>query len=125
MAIVHIDDAVAATVAALTAEPGVYNIVDDDPLPVAEWLPAFARWVNALEPPRLSVDNALKIAGEEAVHFHTSLSGVVASVRAAASPDRLTEIRRYRGRAGSSFPFLPRRSALIPSRTLMHGTPRL
>jgi nucleoside-diphosphate-sugar epimerase len=38
MAIVHIDDAVAATVAALTAEPGVYNIVDDDPLPVAEWL---------------------------------------------------------------------------------------
>jgi len=34
MAIVHIDDAVAATVAALTAEPGVYNIVDDDPLPV-------------------------------------------------------------------------------------------
>jgi 2-alkyl-3-oxoalkanoate reductase len=34
MAIVHIDDAVAA----LTAEAGVYNIVDDDPLPVAEWL---------------------------------------------------------------------------------------
>ena len=33
-------------------------------------------WVNAPEPPRLSVDNALKIAGEEAVHFHTSLSGV-------------------------------------------------
>lgn len=76
MAIVHIDDAVAATVAALTAEPGVYNIVDDDPLPVAEWLPAFARWVNAPEPPRLSVDNALKIAGEEAVHLHISLSGV-------------------------------------------------
>jgi nucleoside-diphosphate-sugar epimerase len=39
---VHIDDAVAATVAALTAEPGVYNVVDDDPLPVVEWLPAFA-----------------------------------------------------------------------------------
>jgi hypothetical protein len=46
-------------------------------------------------------------------------------VGAAASPDRLTEIRRYRGRAGSSFPFLPRRSALIPSRTLMHGSPWL
>src|SRR5262249_29488165 len=43
----------------------------------------------------------------------------------AASPDRLTEIRRYRGRAGSSFPFLPRRSALIPSRTLMYGSPWL
>jgi nucleoside-diphosphate-sugar epimerase len=37
MAIVHIDDAVAATVAALTAEPSVYNIVDDDPLPAAEF----------------------------------------------------------------------------------------
>ena len=36
VAIVHIDDAVAATVAALTAEPSVYNIVDDNPLPVRQ-----------------------------------------------------------------------------------------
>ena len=43
IAIVHIDDAVAATVAALTAELCVYNIIDDDPLPIVEWLPAFAR----------------------------------------------------------------------------------
>jgi nucleoside-diphosphate-sugar epimerase len=56
---IHIDDAIAATVAALTAEPGVYNIVDDDPLPVAEWLPAFARWVDAPAPPRLSLEEAL------------------------------------------------------------------
>jgi nucleoside-diphosphate-sugar epimerase len=33
---VHIDDAVAATVASLTAEPGVYNVVDDDPLAAFE-----------------------------------------------------------------------------------------
>ena len=72
---VHIDDAVAATVASLTAEPGVYNVVDDDPLPVAEWLPAFARWVDAPEPQRMSVDDALKLAGEEAVYYHTSLTG--------------------------------------------------
>jgi hypothetical protein len=51
--------------------------------------------------------------------------GEIDPATAAASPDRLTEIRRYRGRAGSSFPFLPRRSALIPSRTLMHGSPWL
>ena len=75
MATVDIDDTVAATVAALIAEPGVYNIVDDDPLPIAGWLSAFARWVNAPEPPRLSVDDA-RIAAEEAVHFHTSLSAV-------------------------------------------------
>jgi len=72
---VHIDDAVAATVAALTAEPGVYNVVDDDPLPVAEWLPAFTRWVDAPEPPRVGVEDALKTAGEEAVYYHTRLTG--------------------------------------------------
>ncbi len=72
---VHIDDAIAATIVALTAEPAVYNIVDDDPLPVAEWLPAFARWVDAPEPPRVSIEDALKTAGEEAVYYHTKLAG--------------------------------------------------
>jgi 2-alkyl-3-oxoalkanoate reductase len=77
--LVHIDDAVAATVAALKAEPGIYNIVDDDPLPVAKLLPAFARWVDAPEPPRVSVSDASKIAGEEAVYFHTRLTGAANS----------------------------------------------
>jgi nucleoside-diphosphate-sugar epimerase len=72
---VHVDDAVAATVAALTAEPGVYNVVDDDPASVAEWLPAFARWVNAPEPPRVGLADALATAGEEAVYYHTRLTG--------------------------------------------------
>lgn len=76
---VHIDDAVAATVAALTAEPGVYNIVDDDPLPVCELLPAFARWVEAPAPQRVSVEDALEVAGAEAVYFHTSLTGAANS----------------------------------------------
>lgn len=72
---VHVDDAVAATVAALTAEPGVYNIVDDDPLPVCELLPAFARWVEAPPPQHVSVEDALEAAGAEAAYFHTGLSG--------------------------------------------------
>ncbi len=72
---VHIDDAVAATVAALNAEPGVYNVVDDDPLPVTRWLPAFARWVGAEEPPRLSAEDARTSAGEEAIYYHTRLTG--------------------------------------------------
>ncbi|MEM5427976.1 NAD(P)-dependent oxidoreductase [Cupriavidus oxalaticus] len=72
---VHIDDAVAATVAALTAAPGVYNVVDDDPLPVARWMPAFARWVDAPEPSRVSVEAARQAAGEEAVYYHTRLTG--------------------------------------------------
>jgi len=72
---IHIDDAVAATVAALGGTTGVYNIVDDDPLPVAEWLPAFARWVDAPEPPRISMADALKVLGEEAVYYHSNLTG--------------------------------------------------
>jgi nucleoside-diphosphate-sugar epimerase len=72
---VHIDDAVAATVAALTAEPGVYNIVDDDPLPVRDLLPAFARWVGAPAPQRIDEEEAMNAAGAEAVYFHTRLTG--------------------------------------------------
>jgi nucleoside-diphosphate-sugar epimerase len=72
---VHIDDAVAATVASLTAEPGIYNIVDDNPLLVADCLLAFARWVDAPEPRRVNVEDALKAAGSEAVYFHTRLTG--------------------------------------------------
>ncbi|MCW2255856.1 nucleoside-diphosphate-sugar epimerase [Providencia alcalifaciens] len=72
---VHIDDAIAATVAALNAQPGIYNVVDDNPLPVNEWLPAFARWVGAPEPSKLSVDDALSMAGEAGVFYHLSLRG--------------------------------------------------
>src|SRR5215471_7290134 len=44
---VHIDDAVAATVASLTAAPGIYNIVDDDPLPRRRMAAGLRRWVDA------------------------------------------------------------------------------
>ncbi|MGB3288309.1 MAG: NAD(P)-dependent oxidoreductase [Burkholderiaceae bacterium] len=72
---VHIDDAIAATIASLTAEPGVYNVVDDDPLPVSQWMPSFAAWVNAPEPARISIEDARKTAGDEAIYYHTRLTG--------------------------------------------------
>ncbi len=72
---VHIDDAAVATVAALAAEPGVYNLVDDDPSPQAVWLPAFARFVGAPEPPRMSEAEVRAIAGEDVVYYATKLSG--------------------------------------------------
>jgi 2-alkyl-3-oxoalkanoate reductase len=50
---VHVDDAAAATVAALTAPPGIYNVVDDDPAPTSEWLPAFAATLGAKPPLRV------------------------------------------------------------------------
>ncbi|NRP73325.1 hypothetical protein ILFOPFJJ_04224 [Ensifer psoraleae] len=59
----------------VTAEPGTYNVADGDPLPVSEWMPAFARWVDAPELPRISVADALAVAGEEAVYYHMSLTG--------------------------------------------------
>jgi nucleoside-diphosphate-sugar epimerase len=72
---VHIDDAAIATVAALTAEPGVYNVVDDDPSQQSLWLPAFAKFVGAPEPPRMSEAEVMAIAGEDVVYYATRLSG--------------------------------------------------
>jgi nucleoside-diphosphate-sugar epimerase len=54
---VHIADAAEATVAAVErGQRGIYNVVDDDPAPVAEWLPALAQAIGAPKPwhvPRL------------------------------------------------------------------------
>ena len=45
---VHIDDAAAATLAALErGTPGIYNVVDDEPAPVRAWLPALAEAAGA------------------------------------------------------------------------------
>jgi 2-alkyl-3-oxoalkanoate reductase len=72
---VHVEDAAAATVAALTAEPGVYNVTDNDPLPVSRWLPEFCRWVGAPPPPHFSVEEALASAGSDAVYYGTKIRG--------------------------------------------------
>ena len=51
---VHVDDAAAATALAVTStEPGIYNIVDDEPVPVAEWLTSYAELLNAPAPFRV------------------------------------------------------------------------
>jgi nucleoside-diphosphate-sugar epimerase len=72
---VQIEDAAVATADAATAPPGVYNVVDDDPSPVAVWLPAFARFVGAPPPPRISEQQARVSAGEDAVYYGTKLRG--------------------------------------------------
>jgi len=51
---VHIEEAANATVAALdNGGPGIYNVVDDEPAPVREWLPFLAERVGATKPIRL------------------------------------------------------------------------
>lgn len=72
---VHIEDAAVATVAALTAPPGVYHVVDDDPSPVSRWLPAFARWVGAPPPLRLTEQEGRERGGEDTVYYGTKLRG--------------------------------------------------
>ena len=72
---VHVQDAAIATVALLTAPPGVYNLVDDDPSPQNVWLPAFAKFVGAPEPPHMSEAEVTAIAGEDAVYYATKLTG--------------------------------------------------
>ena len=73
---IHLDDAAAATVLALErAEPGIYNIVDDDPAPVREWLPVLANMLGAKPPRRIPRWVARLVAGEAAVMIGTAACG--------------------------------------------------
>ena len=73
----HIEDAAIATVAAAEqGNPGIYLIANDQPLAVREWLPAFAQWLNAPPPPQISVEDALKASGADAVYYGTQMRGV-------------------------------------------------
>jgi nucleoside-diphosphate-sugar epimerase len=72
---VHVEDAAAATVAALEGDPGVYNIVDDDPSEMRVWLPAFARFLGAPTPRHITEEEALRTAGVDAVYYATRLRG--------------------------------------------------
>jgi 2-alkyl-3-oxoalkanoate reductase len=72
---VHINDAAMATVAAMTAEAGVYNLVDDNPSPQSVWLPAFANFLHAPAPPHISEEEARAAAGEDVVYYATKLNG--------------------------------------------------
>jgi len=74
---VHIDDAAAATVAAIEhGQPGIYNIVDDDPAPVREWLPVLARALDAKPPRRIPRWLGRLAAGETATLMMTDSRGV-------------------------------------------------
>jgi nucleoside-diphosphate-sugar epimerase len=72
----HIDDAAAATVAALThGGPGIYNVVDDEPAPALSWLPDLARALGAKPPRHLPVWLGRLVAGEAIVLMMTETRG--------------------------------------------------
>jgi nucleoside-diphosphate-sugar epimerase len=69
---VHIADAAQATVAAIEGgRPGIYNVVDDDPAPVSEWLPALAEQVGAPPPRRLPAWLVRIAAGPQSLSLMT------------------------------------------------------
>jgi nucleoside-diphosphate-sugar epimerase len=73
---VHLDDAAAATVLALEHDgPAVYDVVDDEPAPVREWLPVLAEVLGAKPPRRFPEWLARVFAGDAGVMLGTSARG--------------------------------------------------
>ncbi len=73
---IHVADAAEATVAAIEhGSRGVYNVADDDPAPVKEWLPALAQTLGAKQPMRVPRFIGRLFAGEAGVVMMTELRG--------------------------------------------------
>jgi nucleoside-diphosphate-sugar epimerase len=73
---VHLDDAASATALAIDrGMPGIYNVVDDDPAPVREWLPAMAEALGAKPPRHVPRWLAQIVAGEAGVVLMTESRG--------------------------------------------------
>jgi nucleoside-diphosphate-sugar epimerase len=73
---IHLDDAAAATALALERDgPAIYNVVDDEPAPVREWLPVLAEALGAKPPRRFPVWLARLFAGDVAVMLGTEVRG--------------------------------------------------
>jgi len=73
---VHLDDAAAATVLALVrGSAGIYNIVDDEPAPVRDWLPVLAAAIGAKPPLRVPRWLARVVGGEAVVMMMTEARG--------------------------------------------------
>jgi nucleoside-diphosphate-sugar epimerase len=69
---IHVDDAASATAAAVErGAAGVYNVVDDEPAPMREWLPAYAEAIGARKPLRVPAWLARLVAGGMAAMVST------------------------------------------------------
>ena len=74
--LVHIEDAAAATVRAIeVGAPGVYNVCDDEPAPVREWLPALAEALGGRRPRRMPGFLGRLLLGEAGYALMTDIRG--------------------------------------------------
>src|SRR5215210_6308574 len=107
----HLDDAATATLAAVErGAPGVYNIADDEPAPVAVWLPELAKIIGAKPPHHIPAWLGRLAAGEPGVSIFTQIRGTVNGEGEA------------RARLAASLPELARR---IPPRSCQYPDPRV
>jgi nucleoside-diphosphate-sugar epimerase len=72
---IHVEDAASATVAALDRGSGIYNVSDDDPATMAEWIPAYASALGAKPPRRVPRWLARLVAGKQAAVMAEQLEG--------------------------------------------------
>jgi nucleoside-diphosphate-sugar epimerase len=73
---IHVDDAADATVAAIErGAPGIYNVTDDEPAPMSEWVPVLAEAAGAKRPLRVPVWLAKLVAGKQVGDFALELRG--------------------------------------------------
>ena len=73
---VHVDDAAEAIAAAVgQGAPGVYNVVDDEPAPLREWLPAYAEALGAKPPRKVPAWLARLVAGEDLASTALTMRG--------------------------------------------------
>jgi nucleoside-diphosphate-sugar epimerase len=73
---IHVEDAARAAVAAIgNANPGIYNVVDDEPAPMREWVPRYAEALGAKKPFRIPKLIARLVAGRYTTMMATELRG--------------------------------------------------
>jgi len=76
LSFLHVDDAATAFAAAMEARAaGLFNVVEDDPRPVREWLPRYAEQVGAKPPRRIPLWLAKLVAGDYGAAFFNDLRG--------------------------------------------------
>lgn len=73
---IHVDDAADATVAAVErGAPGLYNVTDDEPAPMSEWVPVLAAAAGSKRPLRVPLWLARLVGGRQAADFASELRG--------------------------------------------------
>ncbi|ADB50801.1 NAD-dependent epimerase/dehydratase family protein [Conexibacter woesei] len=93
---IHVDDAAAATVAALAGgAAGAYNVVDDEPAPLRDWLPRYAEAIGARPPLRVPAWLGRLAGGPLAVPISTELRGA-SNVKARAALDWTPQLPSWR-----------------------------